>query len=362
MFIAPTPLANKLAMPIIPHYKYLPPSLPLFYKKVQLKTRPFLEDTIKDMLSKMVPVPCIKVADLGCASGPNTFFPACEIVGIVTRICGEAHSESPELQVFLNDLPQNDFNTVFKSVPSFNGRPCFIAGVAGSFYQRLFPSNSIHFVHSSYCLHWLSKVPEGVKNNKGNIHIGKSSPPNVSKAYSEQFRNDFSKFLRFRYEEMISGGRMLLTFIGRSITDPASKDYCTTWDLLTKSLLDLVAEGLVCKSEVDSFNVPYYYPCKEEVREFIEKNGSFILDKLESFEMNWDFEDDICNENFIFEKSKSGQNVANCIRAITESMIASHFGETIIDDLYSRFAQHVGEHLSSEKTKYATIVVSMTKK
>ncbi|TYH93463.1 hypothetical protein ES332_A13G256100v1 [Gossypium tomentosum] len=331
-------------------------------KKVQLKTRPFLEDTIKDMLSKMVPVPCIKVADLGCASGPNTFFPACEIVGIVTRICGEAHSESPELQVFLNDLPQNDFNTVFKSVPSFNGRPCFIAGVAGSFYQRLFPSNSIHFVHSSYCLHWLSKVPEGVKNNKGNIHIGKSSPPNVSKAYSEQFRNDFSKFLRFRYEEMISGGRMLLTFIGRSITDPASKDYCTTWDLLTKSLLDLVAEGLVCKSEVDSFNVPYYYPCKEEVREFIEKNGSFILDKLESFEMNWDFEDDICNENFIFEKSKSGQNVANCIRAITESMIASHFGETIIDDLYSRFAQHVGEHLSSEKTKYATIVVSMTKK
>ncbi|KAH1033581.1 hypothetical protein J1N35_045755 [Gossypium stocksii] len=82
-------------------------------KKVLLKTRPFLEDTIKDMLSKMAPVPCIKVADLGCASGPNTFFPACGIVDIVTRICREAHCESPELQVFLNDLPQNNFNTVF---------------------------------------------------------------------------------------------------------------------------------------------------------------------------------------------------------------------------------------------------------
>ncbi|MBA0574512.1 hypothetical protein Golob_001706, partial [Gossypium lobatum] len=79
------------------------------------KTRPFLEDTIKDILSKMVPVPCIKVADLGCASGPNTFFPACGIVDIVTRICQEAHCESPELQVLLNDLPKNDFNTVFKS-------------------------------------------------------------------------------------------------------------------------------------------------------------------------------------------------------------------------------------------------------
>ncbi|PPR83022.1 hypothetical protein GOBAR_AA37688 [Gossypium barbadense] len=109
------------------------------------------------MLSKMVPVPCIKVADLGCASGPNTFFPTCEIVDIVTRIYREAHCESPELQMFLNDLPQNDFNTVFKSVPSFNGRPYFIAGVTGSFYQRLFPSNNVHFVHSSYCLHWLLK-------------------------------------------------------------------------------------------------------------------------------------------------------------------------------------------------------------
>ncbi|KAK5773376.1 hypothetical protein PVK06_049682 [Gossypium arboreum] len=83
------------------------------------------------MLRKIVPVPCIKVADLGCASG-KTFFPACEIVDIITRICREAHCESPELQVFVNDVPQNDFNTLFKSVPSFNGRPCFIAGVAGS--------------------------------------------------------------------------------------------------------------------------------------------------------------------------------------------------------------------------------------
>ncbi|MBA0844371.1 hypothetical protein Goarm_001471, partial [Gossypium armourianum] len=206
-------------------------------------------------------------------------------------------------------------------------------------------------------------VPRGVEDNKGNLYIAKTSPPNVSKAYSEQYRNDFSRFLRFRSEEMITEGRMLLTFIGRSITDPTSKDCCTIWDLFTKSLLDLVAEGLVCESDVDSFNVPYYYPCKEEVREIIEKEGSFVLNKLEIFKVNWDFEDDVCNENFVLEKSKSGRNVANCIRAITESMIASHFGDTIIDDLFSRFAQHVGEHLSCEKTKYyVTIVVSMTMK
>ncbi|TYH62971.1 hypothetical protein ES332_D07G157800v1 [Gossypium tomentosum] len=143
----------------------------------------------------------------------------------------------------------------------------------------------------------LEQVPGGVEN-KRNVYIAKSSPPNVSKAYFEQFRDDFLRVLRFRSEEMITGGRILL------LTSLSEGDY---------------------------------------------RNGR-------------DFEDDICNENFVFENSKSGRNVANCIRAITESLVASHFGETIIDDLFSRYAQHVGERLSYEKTKQVTTVVSMTMK
>ncbi|KAK8515621.1 hypothetical protein V6N13_139408 [Hibiscus sabdariffa] len=312
-------------------------------KNVQSKTRSFLEDVIKDMLSKILPVTCIKVADLGCASGPNAFLPTYEIMNIITRSVPAFHA------MLLED----------KGDPR---GPCFITGVAGSFYQRLFPSKSIHFVHSSYCLHWLSKVPKGVENNKRNIYISKLTPPNVSKAYLEQFQNDFSNFLRFRSEEMINGGRMLLTLVGRSIIDPTSKDCCSLWDLLTKSLLDLVDKGLVDESDVDSFNMPYYFPCKEEVREIIGKEGSFVLDKIGTFEMNWDFEDDDCNKHFVFEKSKSGQNVADCVRAVLESKLADHFGGIIIDELFTRYAQHVGEHLSHEKTKHVNIVLVMSKK
>ncbi|GMI79506.1 hypothetical protein like AT5G66430 [Hibiscus trionum] len=330
-------------------------------KIVLLKTRPLLEDTIKQMLSKVLPATCIKVADLGCASGPNTFFPTYEIMNTITRICQQAHCESPELQVFLNDLPDNDFNTVFRSVPAFK-ESCFITGVAGSFYDRLFPSKSIHFVHSSCCLHWLSKVPKEVENNNENVYISSLSPPNVSEAYSEQFRKDFSKFLRLRSEEMISGGRMMLTMIGRRSTDPTSKDNCCIWELLTKSLIDLVAKGLVRKSDVDSFCIPLYYPCEDEVRKIIQKEGSFVLNEIDKFEVNWDFEDNDYNKNFVFEKNKSGQNVANCIRAITEPMLVNHFGETIIDNLFTRYAQHVSEHLLCEKTKYVNIILVMTMK
>ncbi|KAK8661897.1 hypothetical protein V6N13_091485 [Hibiscus sabdariffa] len=35
---------------------------------------------------------------------------------------------------------------------------CYVGGVGGSYYDRLFPSRSLHFVYSSYALHWLTKV------------------------------------------------------------------------------------------------------------------------------------------------------------------------------------------------------------
>ncbi|KAK2640004.1 hypothetical protein Ddye_027799 [Dipteronia dyeriana] len=171
-----------------------------------------------------------------------------------------------------------------------------------SFYERLFPSRSLHFIHSSYSLHWLSNVPENLENNKANIYMAKSSPPNVYKAYLEQFHRDFSSFLSLRSEEIISGGRMVLTFLERSIPEPSSKDCCYIWELLTKSFLELVDGGLVEATKVDSFNVPSYTPCEEEVREIVEIKGSFNLDKMEIVEVNWDPSDDPSNERDLFRK------------------------------------------------------------
>ncbi|KAL3564962.1 hypothetical protein D5086_033008 [Populus alba] len=264
----------------------------------------------------------------------------------------------------------NDFNTVFKSLPFFCekfgkekrdlcGQHYFITGVPGSFYHRLFPSKSLHFFHSSYSLHWLSKVPEGISNNKGNIYMAKASPPDVFKAYLEQFQKDFSLFLSLRSEEIIQGGSVVLTFIGRSIDDPRSKDCCLYWDLLAKSLLDLAAK---VKTDIDTFNLPYYNPYEGEVREIIEMEGSFDIDKLETFAINWDANDDISNKDFVFEKDQCGRNVANIVRAVAEPMLVSHFGDDIMDELFKRYAEYVGEYLCVEKTKHINIVLTMTKK
>nr|POE89013.1 salicylate carboxymethyltransferase [Quercus suber] len=154
----------------------------------------------------------------------------------------------PSLQAFLNDLPGNDFNAIFKSLPSFYTKlenekgssfgHCFITTVAGSFYGRLFPSNSLHYAHSSYALMWISM--EAL--NKGNICIAKTSPPAVFDAYLKQFEKDFTMFLKCRAEELVPGGRMVLTTMGSIKSD----DPLSIWEVVGLKLNDLVLEVRKC--------------------------------------------------------------------------------------------------------------------
>ncbi|XP_021275302.1 benzoate carboxyl methyltransferase-like [Herrania umbratica] len=341
----------------------------MIQKTVILKTRRILVDTIKDLFCNVLPT-CIKVADLGCSSGPNTFLTISEVIGSVQEMCQQLQLKSPEFQMFLNDLPGNDFNAIFRSVPAFFEKlkrekgdligHCSISGVPGSFYGRLFPSRSLHLIHSSYSVHWLSKVPDGIENNKWNVYMAKSSPPNVFKAYAKQFKEDFSSFLSMRSEEIKPRGRMILTFIGRSNPDPSTDFY--GWELLAKTLCDLVAEGLVKEADLDSFNIPLYTPYKEEVSEIVQDEGSFEVDRLQVFEVDWDDGEDVHSNGLVLNKYERGQKIANYVRAISEQLLASHFGDAVIDRLFTRLAIHEAEHLASNLGKVVTVVVSMTKK
>ncbi|XP_043700551.1 probable jasmonic acid carboxyl methyltransferase 2 [Telopea speciosissima] len=139
----------------------------ILQKLVITKTKPVVIGSILDLYTKNLP-PCLRVADLGCSSGPNTLLVTTEIIEAIDETCHQLNRNTPEFQVFLNDLPSNDFNAIFKTLPTFYEQlkkekgdkfgPCSITGLPGSFYGRLFPSNSIDFFHSSNSVHWLSQV------------------------------------------------------------------------------------------------------------------------------------------------------------------------------------------------------------
>lgn len=136
-------------------------------KKVISMTKPVREEAITKLYSTSFPTKLV-IADLGCSSGPNTTLVVSEFIKIVSNICKKLGNQSPEFQVFFNDLPGNDFNAIFRSLPRVQeklrkqmgsgGGPCFFTGVPGSFYGRLFPSESVNIFHSSYSLQWLSQV------------------------------------------------------------------------------------------------------------------------------------------------------------------------------------------------------------
>ncbi|CAA7016104.1 unnamed protein product [Microthlaspi erraticum] len=307
----------------------------------------------------------IKVAELGCSSGQNSFLAISEIINTINVLCQQSNQNPPEIDCCLNDLPGNDFNTTFKFVPFFNKElmitnktSCFVYGAPGSFYSRLFSRNSLHFIHSSYALHWLSKVPEQLESDKENVYITNSSPQSAYKAYLNQFQRDFTTFLRLRSEEVVSNGRMVLTFIGRNTrNDPLYRDCCHFWTLLSKSLRDLVFEGLVSESKMESFNMPFYDPNEQELEEVIRNEGSFEINDFEThgFDLGHSTRDD-------YDEEEAGYNEANCIRAVSEPMLVAHFGEDIIDALFDKYAHHVTKHASCRNKTSVTLVISLTKK
>lgn len=137
-------------------------------KKESDKVKHIIIQTVEELYLATTPK-SIGIADLGCSSGPNTLSIIKDIFQTIQNTSQNIMHHSEELRVYLNDLPTNDFNSIFKALPEFhrllrqdrkdNGVPSiFMGGYPGSFYGRLFPNNYLHFVHSSYSLHWLSKV------------------------------------------------------------------------------------------------------------------------------------------------------------------------------------------------------------
>nr|UMB49629.1 salicylic acid methyltransferase [Sambucus canadensis] len=342
----------------------------LLQQKVISMTKPITEAAIIDLYCSTFPQ-CLCIADLGCSSGPNTLLVVSELVKNVYEMCKKlGRDQSPEFQVYFNDLPGNDFNSIFRSLPRFQENlrkqmgtglgPCFFTGVPGSFYDRLFATKSLHFVHSSYSLMWLSQVPEGIETNKRNIYMASTSPPNVLKAYYEQFERDFSIFLKYRSEEMVTGGRIVLTFLGRKSDDPASKECCYIWELLAMALNDMVSEGIIEEDKLVSFNIPQYTPSPSEVKSIVVKEGSFVINRLEVSEVNWNAYDNECYQSDAFKDG--GYNVAKCMRAVAEPLLVSHFGEDIIDEVFQRYKEIIANCMTKERTEFVNVIVSMTRK
>ena len=89
------------------HYFYKQKVIASFAKSIRKDlARDYYRDHLPD---KMV------IADLGCSTGPNAILMASDAIQSILSVCSDLGHPPPEFQVFLNDLPLNDFNSIFRS-------------------------------------------------------------------------------------------------------------------------------------------------------------------------------------------------------------------------------------------------------
>ncbi|XP_018677832.2 probable methyltransferase TCM_000336 [Musa acuminata AAA Group] len=310
------------------------------------------------------------IADLGCSSGINSLYLAEEIIKAIHERSRQLARLAPEFLVFLNDLPTNDFNAMFLSFPEFNMKfkagielqggsapSVYLAGIPGSFYSRLFPGNSLDFIYSCYSLHWLSQVPLGLLDsdckpiNKGNMYISNTSPPAVSLAYFKQFQKDFSLFLKSRSVELHFEGRIVILMLGRRTEDHSDKSTTVLWELLDQSLAIMVSQEIIDEEKVDAYNVPFYAPSAKEIEDEVHREGSFVIDCIQAYELSTSTGD----------PKEDARIISMAIRAIQEAMISHHFGEAIIDTLFQIYNGLLSEFMVKEEIKSSHLLVILRK-
>uniref|UniRef100_A0A0E0A8S0 Jasmonate O-methyltransferase n=1 Tax=Oryza glumipatula TaxID=40148 RepID=A0A0E0A8S0_9ORYZ len=303
-------------------------------KTAQDRMKPLIEDAIKAFCGAALPKSMV-IADLGCSSGPNALTLVSAMVNAIHHYCMEHKQPQPEMCIFLNDLPCNDFNTVAKSLGEFkHGQDSsshhiiVTSMVPGSFYDRLFTSTSVHFFCSSISLHWLSEAPEELVKSKIPMYDSDDklrllNHEIVANAYARQFRKDFTLFLSLRAQELVLGGQLIFSLVGRCSSNHASKS-TQVWKLLAVALNDMASRGMISKEKFDTFHIPIYAPLDKELDSIIEDEGSFRINKTMVYDAFHATDGMLPSPN----------TMASMTRAVFEPVIVQHFGfsgETMAD-------------------------------
>ncbi|KAM1158071.1 hypothetical protein ACFX13_029271 [Malus domestica] len=299
-----------------------------------------------------------RIADLGCSTGPNTFFAVdniLETVQLKYQSQGLSSHQIPKFQVFFNDQTTNDFNMLFKSLPQ--NRQYYAAGVPGSFYGRIFPNASIHLFHCSFSNHWLSRVPKEIGNkespawNKGKIYYS-SSTTEVTRAYETQHALDMERFLNARAQEIVYGGLMVLIIPCRPNGTPHSHTLANiTYETLGSCLIDMARKGVVDEGKLDSFNIPVYIMSPQELEVAVERTGYFSIERMEVL------------PNMFPNSSLSNALLSTShVRAVHEEHIKQHFGEEIIDELFNLYHKKVEERPSKFESGKTIVSLAVLKR
>jgi hypothetical protein len=223
---------------------------------------PLLERAVGEMTMPQGAEPAA-VADFGAAQGRNSLGPmrlAVEKLRQHTRV-------STPILVIHTDLPQNDFGLLFALVEDSpesylrSVENVFALAAGKSFYERIFPDGFLSLGWTAISVHWLSKVPCNIPDHVYAQRAGLR----VRKAYAEQAREDWQRFLGHRARELQPGGELIVVAV--TTDDAGNIGGESLMDITNEPLLTMVDADLIRPAEYRRMNMPAYHRTMEEFTE-----------------------------------------------------------------------------------------------
>ncbi|EFA78856.1 hypothetical protein PPL_08324 [Heterostelium album PN500] len=202
------------------------------------------------------------ISDFGCSHGRSSLLP---ISVIITQI--RKRMSAVDITVYHNDLPQNDFSQLFLEV---NSNPdsylkvsnnIFTMAAGRSFYDNVFPSNSIHFSIGFNCFHWASKLTSPFKNT---IYYGHTQDDNLKKLWKKETVLDLITILSARARELAVGG----VFVSNFLTDDNNGfEKSRMFYHKVKKIWDsLATDNYISVEEADKMVYPFRYYGMDDIQ------------------------------------------------------------------------------------------------
>ena len=194
----------------------------------------------------------VVIADYGSSQGQNSLQPMTTAIAIMrSRMI-----EHLPIAVIHNDLPNNDFSSLFHSVESRlesyqrGTLDVFSYATGRSFYDRLFPDDQVSLGWSAWAVQWLSTVPAVIPDH---VWCARASGP-VAEEFRQQAKLDWAQFLWHRSQELHAGGYLVVH------APCANEEGVSGWDmpfnLVNTVLQEMVQQHLLYHQEYARMTLP----------------------------------------------------------------------------------------------------------
>ncbi|CAF1255709.1 unnamed protein product [Didymodactylos carnosus] len=199
------------------------------------------------------------IADYGSSQGANTLKAIRFIIDQLHQKYSQLLMRVPIVVVY-NDLPANDWSTLFRTVQQQSSGAGFSLAAGQSFYHQILPFETLDFGFTSTSIHWLSELPLQIQNHCSFLFANDAE----LKIWQKQAANDYKIFLQHRSNELKKGGILLIVTLSRA-NDSSDLTCNHMLDMLYQSALHMHSQNLISDKELLAYNQCDYYRTLDEL-------------------------------------------------------------------------------------------------